>query len=106
MATLADLRAEVMRMIADAGATDARMCRAMPFGAKPCGGPREFLVYSASTTDSSALAQAVARYNALDAETNQREGRVSDCMLVTPPAVALVNGRCTSAPASGGPVRK
>lgn len=95
MATLDDLRAEIMRMVADLRAADVGHCRATPFGAKPCGGPRQYLVYSADATDSAALASAVSRYNELEAETNRREGRVSDCMMVTPPRVALVSGRCS-----------
>jgi hypothetical protein len=102
MATLADLRAEVMRMIANVTATDAGFCRTIAFGSKPCGGPQQYLIYSASATDSTALAAAVARYNALESEINKREGRISDCMMVTQPQVALVNGRCTAAPAGTG----
>ena len=87
-----------MRMIGDAAAANTGLCRTIAFGSKPCGGPRQYLIYSASTTDSAALAAAVARYNALESETNKREGRVSDCMLVAPPDVALINGRCSAAP--------
>ena len=91
-------------MIANGAAADVGLCRTIAFGSKPCGGPQQYLIYSASTTDSAALAAAVARYNALESEINKREGRVSDCMLVSPPAVALNNGRCSAAPA--GPVGK
>ena len=101
-ATLDDLRAEVMAMIANAAAADVGLCRTIAFGAKPCGGPQQYLIYSASRTDSAALAAAVTRYNALESEENKREGRVSDCMMVAPPRVALISGRCSAAPAGPG----
>jgi hypothetical protein len=97
-ATLPDLRAEVMRLIGDASCNDVSQCRTIAFGAKPCGGPWQYLVYSMAITDSTALAAAVARYNAREAEINTAEGRMSDCAFVAPPNLARVNGRCVAAP--------
>jgi hypothetical protein len=97
-ATLPDLRAEVMRLIGDASCNDVSQCRTIAFGAKPCGGPWQYLVYSTAITDSTALAAAVARYNAREAEINRAEGRMSDCAFVAPPNLARVNGRCVAAP--------
>lgn len=95
-ATLADLRAEVMRMIGDAGCTDVSQCRTIAFGAKPCGGPWQYLVYSTQATDSTALAAAVNRYNTQEAALNKSEGRMSDCSVVSPPTLKEVNGRCVA----------
>ena len=98
MATLADLKAEVVRMIGDAACADVSQCRAIAFGAKPCGGPWQYLVYSIAITDSMALEAAVARYNGEETRLNASEGRMSDCSLALPPTLARVNGRCVAAP--------
>jgi hypothetical protein len=91
---LGELRAGVRALIGDPTCMLARQCRAAPFGAKPCGGPWSYIIYSTATIDSAAFADAVARYNALEDELNRREGRVSDCRLVSPPQLDCVNGRC------------
>ncbi len=94
---LPELRAEVMRLIGDAACADVGQCRAIGFGAKPCGGPWQYLAYSTANTDSTALNAAVARYNAKEAAINRAEGRVSDCALVPPPKLVRGNGRCVIA---------
>jgi hypothetical protein len=96
--TLAEFHTEVMRLVGDATCSDVSQCRTIAFGAKPCGGPWQYLVYSSAITDSAALTAAVARYNAKESELNKSEGRVSDCALVAPPRLARVNGRCVAAP--------
>lgn len=87
-----------MHLIGEPTCADVSQCRAIAFGAKPCGGPWQYLVYSTAITDSTALAAAVARYNAREAEVNKAEGRMSDCSFVGPPRLARVNGRCVVAP--------
>jgi hypothetical protein len=88
------LRAEIDARIGDAAAEDVRFCRTIAFGAKPCGGPWEFLVYSTQRTDSASLAVRVERYNLLESRLNTEEGRVSDCSIPSEPAVHLVDGGC------------
>lgn len=87
-----------MRMIGEATCSDVNQCRVIAFGAKPCGGPWQYLVYSIALTDSTVLTAAVTRYNTLEAELNKSEGRMSDCSFVAPPQLARVNGRCVIAP--------
>jgi hypothetical protein len=91
---LAGLEAEILTMIGTADATDVAFCREIAFGSKPCGGPWKYLAYSTAVTDSTALAEKVARYNRWEADINEREGRGSDCAFVTPPGVELSNGHC------------
>lgn len=93
---LDSLRAEIQAMIADPTAGSERRCHAIAFGSKPCGGPWTYLVYSAEATDSLALARAVAEYNALEERLNREEGRMSDCSVVSPPAISHSGGRCMS----------
>lgn len=93
---LQPLRAAIETEIGDAEAADVAACRTLPFGAKPCGGPKTYLVYSAEASDSTRLAELAAEYGAVDAERNRVCELTSDCMMVTPPDVALEGGRCVA----------
>ncbi len=95
--TLDSLRATVLQLIGEPMATSVAQCRLTAFGAKPCGGPRAYLVYSTEATDSTELARAVAMYTSEDARLNQELGRASDCQLVTPPQITFAAGRCATA---------
>jgi hypothetical protein len=90
----------VQTLTSDRACDDVSQCRAMAFGAKPCGGPWRYLVYSIRTTDSARLAEAVGAYNAAEAELNRQEGRMSDCRVVEMPTLACRMGACV---AIGGP---
>jgi hypothetical protein len=90
------LRAVVQGLVSEPTCDDVAQCRAMAFGAKPCGGPWSYLVYSVTASDSVRLGQAVAAYNAREAEVNRQEGRVSDCRMVTAPAVECRDGTCVA----------
>ena len=71
-------------------------CRAIAFGAKPCGGPWRYLIYSTATSNEDRLRKLVAEYNALERKLNAEEGRASDCRAVGPPKVALSRGICVA----------
>lgn len=95
--TMDSLRLEIQELVGQAQASSVDNCRAIPFGAKPCGGPWTYLVFSTEKTDSAGLADLVGRYNAIEARLNREEGRISDCQFVTPPSLRLVDGRCRAA---------
>jgi len=82
--TLDSLRADVLRLIAEPKATSIETCRLVPFGAKPCGGPRDY------------LARAVSSYTAEDARLNQERGLASDYARVAPPQITFTAGHCTT----------
>lgn len=65
-------------------------------GVKPCGGPRSYIIYSTSNTDSVDLAAAVARYDSLDAQRNRELGLVSDCRAVPRPSLTCSSGTCSA----------
>src|SRR5262245_39937735 len=71
-------------------------CKHIAFGAKPCGGPWKYLVYSTARTDESRLKQLVSEYNALEKKINEEEGLNSDCSYVTEPELGLEGGVCVS----------
>ena len=96
--SLDTLRAVVLQLVGDPVCDDVSQCRSMAFGAKPCGGPWSYLVYSVQTADSTRLATAVTRYNDREAQLNRELGRASDCQVVTPPRLSCVNSRCAALP--------
>ena len=93
---LDSLRATVLRLIDEPLATSIGQCRLTAFGAKPCGGPRGYLVYSVEATDSIDLARVVELYRSEDARLNRVLGRASDCALVAPPQITFTAGQCTT----------
>ena len=93
-ARLDKIEAEIDGLIGEATCSDAKDCRVIAFGDKPCGGPWSFKVYSVSTVDSVGLADLVAGYNKFNKTLNARYGWMSDCMVVMPPEVDCVEGRC------------
>ena len=95
--SLDSLRSRILELIGEPVASGMSQCRLIAFGAKPCGGPRAYLVYSMETTDSTRLARAVAMYTSEDARLNRELGRTSDCQMVTPPQVTFAAGQCATA---------
>ncbi len=93
-AQLAEMRREIDALIGDAVGASIEDCRSMALGDKPCGGPWEYVIYSVSSTDSTALAERVTAYNAFEEEMNRRYMYISDCMYVTPPVLVYRDGRC------------
>ena len=92
---LAEKRQEILNYIQSFSCANATGCLSIAFGAKPCGGPREFLVYP-NTVDQTTLETLVEEYYEMDHQYNIETGAVSDCMVVGPPNnVNCVNGVCT-----------
>ncbi|WP_052354163.1 hypothetical protein [Flectobacillus major] len=71
-------------------------CRVIPMGAKACGGPTQYLVYSVSKVDEKLLVAKVQAYTDFQKELNKKYNRMSDCMILSPPVVNCVNGLCTA----------
>ena len=69
-------------------------CNSVAFGSKPCGGPREYLVFS-NAVNLTQLQTLVGDYNQAEAAYNLQHGIADDCMFVGPPAnIGCVNGKC------------
>ena len=93
-AKLAEMRREIDALIGDAVGESIEDCRYAGLGDKPCGGPWEYVIYSVSSTDSTALAERLAAYDAFEAEMNIRYWYTSDCSVEMPPTLAYRDGRC------------
>ena len=87
------------RALAKADGCDrADQCAAAPVGAKPCGGPRAYLVYCKATTDEAALMRTLDELKRAEQDYNREAGLVSDCAMTMQPAVRLEGRTCTAAP--------
>lgn len=93
-ARLVEMRQEIDMLIGDAAAASIADCRYAGIGAKPCGGPWEFIIYSVSSTDSTALDERLKAYDAFEAEMNELYGYVSDCSVPNIPVLVFKDGRC------------
>ena len=72
-------------------------CAAIGVGARACGGPATYLVYSRTTSDVLALTRAVAAYNRARAEALRREGAMGTCDVIPAPRLACIARRCVAA---------
>jgi hypothetical protein len=87
------------RALVHADGCTASQCRTAPLGSRPCGGPREYLVYCAATTDSAALFAKLAELARAEEAWNQARGLASTCEYRMPPGTAVQGGRCVAVPA-------
>ena len=94
MATLERLRSEARTMAKADGCQEAGQCRSAPMGAKPCGGPWEYLVYCSISTDEAALRAHLDRLRQFEDSLNRRYGRGSTCDMVMEPRLGLEGGAC------------
>jgi hypothetical protein len=102
--TIARLEREA-RALAHAEGCAADGCRTAPVGSRPCGGPREYLVYCAATTDSAALFAKLAELARAEEAFNTANGMASTCEYRMPPNVAVQGGRCVAKAAEELPVQ-
>lgn len=95
------MRESIAGQVGDAPCSSPAVCRTLAMGAKPCGGPREYLVYSVSFSDSARLATEVARYNQADVLINKEKRLMSDCSVVPRPGVSCLSRRCVAMKSEG-----
>ncbi|MFD1816109.1 hypothetical protein ACFSDG_01015 [Pseudarcicella hirudinis] len=70
-------------------------CKVIAMGAKACGGPSSFLIYSVSKVDEKVLTDKVKAYSDFEKVINERYNRISNCAMIAIPQVDCVNGICT-----------
>lgn len=97
-AELKALYNDIVQTAGKAQANNVAQCRVVGLGAKACGGPQSYLVYSTLNGNESDLLQKVERYNALMRMQNEQQGLLSDCAIVPEPGVVLVEGFCQAGP--------
>ncbi len=76
------------------GCSSAGECRTAPVGERACGGPRDYIVYCARTTDGAGLYRKLAELRQAEIEYNRKSQIASTCEFRTPPRVTLEGGSC------------
>jgi hypothetical protein len=85
---------EIVDYINSVSCSETEGCNSIAFGTKPCGGPREYLLFP-NNVNLSQLEKLVHFYNDLDSKYNIQTNAVSDCSLALPPTdVSCINGVC------------
>jgi hypothetical protein len=93
---IVSLENQAKALVKTDGCSSADQCRTAAVGSRACGGPRYYLVYCATTTDTSALFAKLKAVAAAEEEYNRRYQIVSTCEFRMPPQVALVGSSCRS----------
>jgi hypothetical protein len=87
---------EIEEFAKNKACTNGDGCKTMAVGAKACGGPTHYIIYSLSKTDEKQLAERVKQYSDFQKELNIKYNRTSDCLFLQPPSVDCLNGVCVS----------
>jgi hypothetical protein len=95
------LRESIAQQVGTAACSSPAVCRTLPLGSKPCGGPRQYLIYSLAVTDSARLAADAARYSQAEAQRNREKGLMSDCSMLIEPQVSCISGKCAAVKSEG-----
>jgi hypothetical protein len=94
---IAQLEAEARALAKMTGCNADGGCRTAPVGERACGGPRDYIVYCAATTDSVALFKKLDALKAAEIEVNKSSNAMSTCEFRMPPKTAAIGGRCKAA---------
>src|SRR5215207_7339650 len=71
---LAQLEREARALVRATACGAASSCRTAPVGSRACGGPRDYVVYCAASTDTVALLRKLEELRRADMEYNERTG--------------------------------
>lgn len=93
-ARLAELEENARALANPSGCERSGECRTAPVGNRPCGGPREYVVYCPATTDSAALFRALEELAAAEDAYNRANDLVSTCEMRLPPETVSDGGVC------------
>jgi hypothetical protein len=94
---ITQLEAEARALAKTTGCNSATECRTAPVGERACGGPRDYIIYCAATTDSVALFRKLDELKAAEIEFNKSSNAMSTCEFRMPPKAAAIGGRCRAA---------
>jgi hypothetical protein len=91
------LRREIAQLIGEAPCSNLVNCRVIGLGARPCGGPEEYVAFS-TWTKREEIQTKVLEYNFLREEMLSGEPRAGACVVLPEPKAACVNRRCVTVP--------
>ena len=85
---------EILMLIEDKSCNGGSTCKTIAIGAKACGGPVDYLVYSSTHVNEALLIKKLKEYKSLNIQYNKLNGIFSDCMFETPPSVECKDAQC------------
>jgi hypothetical protein len=94
-AALKTMREQIVKAIGEARCVNLVHCRVLPLGARPCGGPSEYLAYSSTTGNREVLEAKAYEYSFLEEEVNRKQAAIGTCEALPAPRVSCIDGRCT-----------
>lgn len=97
-AAAAQLRLEITKLVGEAHCNNLVNCRVLGLGAKPCGGPEEYIAFSVWSTSGDDVRSKAMEYNFLREEIADRADKAAACEVLPEPRAACVNGRCVTVP--------
>jgi hypothetical protein len=102
-AALERLRREARALVRADGCTAVAQCSVLPLGERACGGPEEYLVYCARTTDVPALRRKADAFTRAQRAYDAKHEVISTCEYRIAPTPQLVGGSCQAARGDGKP---
>lgn len=90
-ALLRQIRAEIGVPVCDG----PQQCSSIAVGAKSCGGPEGYLAWSSKVGHSKKLFNLVTQHALARKSEQERDGMLSDCVVVVDPGATCVAGLCT-----------
>jgi hypothetical protein len=91
-----ELNGIIKKEISTPSASQLFQCKLIAFGAKPCGDPWRYLVYSTANTNVTRLKELVSEFHQLDEKSKQELGIVSLCNLTPKPTAGMAGGVCSA----------
>ena len=92
------LRGEITEAIGDARCRNLVNCRVVGLGARPCGGPEEYVAYSIWDTDREHIDNLVFEYNLLSEDLMLESDMAGACVVIPKPGVDCIHDRCVTIP--------
>lgn len=91
---LEKLYTDIREAASNLSCTQNADCGSLAIGAKACGGPTDYLVYSKSQVDEAKLSQLAEELTEYEKGYNKQHDIVSNCMMLMEKSVSCVQGTC------------
>ncbi|MBL7542535.1 MAG: hypothetical protein JNL11_01905 [Bdellovibrionaceae bacterium] len=85
---------KIEKLNMDLGCVTDQNCVALPYGHKPCGGPRHYLVVSKNNQNFKEISGLTERLEILERRAAESSGLVSTCDMAIEPSVYCSQSKC------------
>lgn len=91
-----DLYAQIQQAASNQGCNSSADCGLLAIGAKACGGPESYMVYSKSNSDEAKLQEMAQSYKKARQQYNEDNQIMSTCEITPKPQVSCVRNQCVA----------